>query len=96
MKVMISQPMNGKTEEQIKTERAELVEKLKEDGHEILDTVFEDFDENASPIAYLAKSIEFIDKADCIVFMEGWNKARGCKIEHEVAVNYGKKVIYCN
>ena len=26
--------------------------------------------------------------------MDGWEKARGCKIEHDVAVNYGKKVFY--
>lgn len=26
----------------------------------------------------------------------GWEYARGCKIEHEVAVEYGKKVMYEN
>lgn len=31
-----------------------------------------------------------------IVFMKGWEKARGCKIEHQVAVEYGKQVTYCN
>ena len=28
--------------------------------------------------------------------MKGWEKARGCKIEHQVAVEYGKEVLYCN
>ena len=92
MKIMISQPMKGKTEKEIKDEREELVKKLQEEGHEVLETVFEDFDCYASPIAYLARSIEFLDKADAVVFMKGWENARGCKIEHEVAQKYGKYI----
>ena len=45
-------------------------------------------------IYYLSKSIEFIGKADVIYFMKGWEKARGCKIEHEVAAEYGKECRY--
>ena len=90
MKIMISQPMKNKTNEQIREERAELVRKLKEEGHEVLETAFEDFDENASPIVYLAKSIEFLDKADAVVFMKGWGNARGCRIEYQIAKDYGK------
>ena len=93
MKIMISQPMRGKTNEQIREERVELVEKLESQGHEVLETVFEDFDCYASPIAYLAKSIEFLDKADAVVFMKGWQEARGCRIEHQIAVDYGKFVM---
>lgn len=47
-------------------------------------------------IHYLSKSIEIIGKVDCLYFMKGWEKARGCKIEHEVAVNYNKECIYEN
>lgn len=90
MKIMISQPMRGKTEKEIKDEREELVKKLQNEGHEILETVFEDFDCYASPIAYLARSIEFLDKADAVVFMKGWENARGCIIEHEIALKYNK------
>lgn len=92
MKIMISQPMRGKTEKEIKDEREELVKKLQEEGHEVLETVFEDFDCYASPIAYLARSIEFLDKADAVVFMKDWENARGCKIEHEIALKYEKYI----
>ena len=92
MKIMISQPMRGKTEKEIKNEREALVKKLQEEGHEVLETVFEDFDCYASSIAYLARSIEFLDKADAVVFMKGWENARGCKIEHEIALKYGKYI----
>lgn len=90
MKIMISQPMRGKTEKQIKDEREYLVKQLQDEGHEVLETVFDDFDCYASPIAYLARSIEFLDKADAVVFMKGWENARGCIIEHEIALKYNK------
>ena len=95
MKLMISQPMRCKTNEQIREERAELVRKLQVEGNEVIDTVL-DISENKSPIFYLAKSIELLDTVDAVVFMPGWQQARGCKIEHEVAVEYGKQVFYEN
>lgn len=38
---MISQPMKGKTNEQIREERANLIKKLEEQGNKVVDTVFE-------------------------------------------------------
>ena len=89
MKIMISQPMRGKTNEQIRKEREELVRRLQEEGHEVIDTVL-DISENKSPIYYLSKSIELLAKADDVVLMKGWQEARGCRIEYTVAVEYGK------
>ena len=91
MKIMISQPMAGKTNEQILDERKELVRELQNEGHIIIDTVL-DISENKSPIYYLAKSIELLDQADAVVFMKGWQEARGCKVEHFIALEYGKYV----
>lgn len=93
MKIMISQPMKGKTNEQIKEERAELVKRLQEEGHEVVDTVFENApaDEDVA-IFMLSQSIRYIGKVDAVVFMQGWENARGCKIEHEVALKYGKYI----
>lgn len=97
MKVMISQPMKGKTNEQIRQERAELVKRLEEQGHEVVDTVFEEAPADEDIAIYmLSQSIRYIGKVDALYFMRGWEKARGCKIEHEVAVQYGKKVYYDN
>ena len=97
MKLMISQPMRGKTNEQIREERAELVSRLQEEGNEVIDTVFENAPEDEDiAMDMLSQSIRYIGKVDGIVFMKGWEKARGCKIEHEVAVEYGKQVFYNN
>lgn len=96
MKIMICQPMSGKSEEQIRQERDELISKIQEEGDTYIDTIFQDevpkgFD---IPIYYLAKSIETIAYADKIIFMDGWDKARGCIIEHEVATSYDKIISY--
>ena len=91
MKLMISQPMRGKTNEQIKAERKSLVEELEKQGHEVLDTVFDLAPKDCdTAIYYLSKSIEFLGQADGVVFMPGWQQARGCRIEYQVATEYGK------
>ena len=97
MKIMISQPMKGKTNEQIREERAELVKRLQEEGIEVVDTIFENAPADEDMAIYmLSQSIRYIGKVDAVYFMKGWEKARGCKIEHEVAVQYGKQVFYEN
>ena len=91
MKLMISQPMKGKTNEQIKAERADLVKKLEAEGHKVVDTVFDLAPSGVDEAIYfLSKSIEFISQVDGLIFMPGWNTARGCRIEYQVALEYGK------
>lgn len=92
MKIMISQPMRGKNSERIRWERETLVKELQEAGHYVIDTVL-DLSEDRSPIYYLAKSIELLDQADAVVFMRGWQDARGCRIEHQIAKDYGKFIM---
>lgn len=96
LRVMISQPMRGKTNKQIREERAELVKKLEKDNFEVVDTIIS---ENApkscnEAIYYLSKSIEFISKVDIVYFMKGWKEARGCKIENKICQDYGKQTMY--
>ena len=44
-------------------------------------------------IWYIGKSLEVLAHADIAVFANGWNSARGCIIEHEVAKRYGIPVL---
>ena len=94
----ISQPMKGKTEEKIREERRELVEKLMEMGYETVDSVFSDFpnaeiEYTSVPLAYLAKSLNLLAKCDGVAFASGWANARGCRIEHECAKEYGIPIL---
>lgn len=96
MKIMISQPMRGKTEKQIIMERAELIKELEKQGHEVVDTIFsQDAPKDSDAGVYLlAKSIEAMATVDAVIFMPGWNNARGCIIEHQVASTYNKFIKY--
>ena len=93
MKIIISQPMKGKTEQQVRDERTALVSKIEASGNTVIDTIFPDFtNEGNIPVKYLAKSLEAIADVDAVVFMDGWKEARGCKIERQVCEDYGIQI----
>jgi hypothetical protein len=89
-KVFISQPMKGRAQEDILKEREELIAKVGPDV-EVLDSHFKDFDGNA--LAFLGKAIGVLAQADIVAFGKGWEEARGCKIEHACAKEYGLEII---
>lgn len=91
-KLFISQPMKGKTDEQILAEREQAIEaakKLVGEEVEIIDSFFQAAPADAKPLWFLGKSLELLSSADVAYFAPGWNQFRGCKIEHECAVQYG-------
>ncbi len=92
MKVMISQPMRGLTDEQIREGRKIVTEYLENKGYEVIDTIFtEEPPENSDRgMWYLAKSIEAMSEVDGVIFMKGWEDARGCVAEEYIARKYGK------
>jgi predicted RNase H-like HicB family nuclease len=95
MKVVISQPMKGKTREQIMEERKRALEVAKIKGDEVIETVYEDYkDEGNIPIKCLARSIEAIGDADAVIFMNGYSAARECSVEYLVCAEYGIRAIF--
>ena len=40
-------------------------------------------------LEYLGESLKLLARADIAYFAPGWNEARGCKIEHVCAEEYG-------
>ena len=95
MKYFISQPLNGKTDEEIKAKRKEVETAIleQEPDAEILDSFFEGAPHDAKPLWFLGKSLEILSNADIAYFCEGWENARGCKLENECALAYGITVI---
>lgn len=96
MKVFISQPMKGKTNEEIKAERNRLIGKVRAlygDDIEIIDSFFENAPAEAKPLWFLGKSLELLATADVAAFARGWRDARGCRIENICAIEYGIEVV---
>nr|DAJ47425.1 MAG TPA: protein of unknown function (DUF4406) [Caudoviricetes sp.] len=101
---MISQPMAGKTDEQIAATREKAIADLEAMGYEVVNTLFTDewYSDAAMkergvvqvPLCYLAKSLENMSLCHAAYFAKGWEKARGCRIEHDAAVAYGLEVLY--
>jgi len=96
MKIFISQPMRGKSQEQIYAERARVVAELKAIGLEEMDSFVTDKSptDGNTALWFLGASFQILSKADGVYFMDGWQEARGCRLEHEAAVAYGLKIIH--
>ena len=87
-KAMISQPMAGKTDEEIVAARERAVNFLELNGYEVINTLFTDewYSEKKMqergvvqiPLCFLAKSIENMSLCHAVYFVKGWEKARGC------------------
>ena len=103
-KAMLSQPMVGKTNEEIVATRERAIKVLKEKGFEIVNTLFTDewYSKEKMmergvvqiPLCFLAKSLENMSLCHAAYFCKGWENARGCRIEHEAAKAYGLEIIY--
>lgn len=96
-RLFISQPMKGKTNDEIVAERNAAVEaatRVLGEPVELIDSFFKDAPHDAKPLWFLAKSLELLSTADIVYFATGWEKYRGCKIEHTCAVDYNIPVIY--
>lgn len=96
-RLFVSQPMRGKTDEQILAEREIAVAEAKRllgEEVEVIDSFFQGvcFEDN-KPLYLLGKSLELMATADAIYCAPGYEKARGCRIEKLCALEYGIPVV---
>lgn len=102
LRVFISLPMSGRSDEEVKRD-IEMVEKIVGEKHwfgdevEFVDnlltqTELELFDLLDKPVTknllYLGTAITKMASCHAVVFAPDWDKARGCRIEFDVAKEY--------
>ena len=108
--IFISQPMTGKSEEEILATRQREIDKIHQlfdaDGVEIniIDSYIDDatrkhFQKYTSDdinwdIYWLSQSLERLAMADMIWLCDGWEYSKGCNVELECAIQYGVSVVY--
>ena len=96
-KLFISQPMNGKTDDEILKEREIAIRKAKEElgeDVEVIDSFFENEPKvKTIPLWHLGESLKLLSEADIAYFAHGWQDARGCLIEQRCANDYGVQTI---
>ena len=95
MRIFISMPMSGKTNEEIREQFMKitryLTSKYKNQNAAVIDSICDDNLPN--PLSYLAHSINLLATADAVYFAPNWDKYRGCIIEHECAEKYGLRIL---
>ena len=108
--IFISQPMTGKSEEEILATRQKAIDEIHQlaskDGVEINiiasyidDATRKRFEERVSDdinwdIFWLSQSLERLAMADTIWLCDGWEYSKGCNVELECAISYGLDIVY--
>lgn len=97
LKVFISQPMSGKTSEEIRAARNGAKILLCRFYHDYFLEFIESFNPSAlgddKPIKELGKCISLMQDADVVYFAKGYEESRGCAVEFETASKYGKRIL---
>ena len=95
MRVFISQPMSGISQEEIEKRREKIIEMiedryLNEDIEFIYSIVKEKPNDNVryEPVWYLGNSIQLLSTATIVYFDKNWQTARGCRIERDICEFY--------
>ena len=101
IKIFLSQPMRGFTDEEIIARREEDIKQLKkyfkDEPFEVINTLFKEEATAKNPaVEYLARSIAELANADYIAMSYDFESARGCLIEHKIADEYSIEKIYLN
>ena len=107
--IFISQPMSGKSEEEILATRQKAIDKIHQlaskDGEQvnIIDSYIDDATRNEFQgrmgdainwdIYWLSQSLQKLALADTIWLCDGWGHSKGCKIELECAMKYGLDIV---
>lgn len=96
MKVYISQPYAFKSDEEIVKVREDIIKQLHDylKDVEVLDSVIQK--EQTFGLKQLSQSILVLSDADAIIFAPGWEKSRGCRIEHTIAQEFNIPIINLN
>ena len=98
-RLFISQPMRGKTDEEILAVREKAIasaEKHIGEEVEVIDSFFQNAPTDARPLWFLGKSLELLSTADVAFFAKNWEEYRGCRIEATCALEYGIDMVFEN
>lgn len=99
IRIFISQAMSGRTTEFVNCEREEVIDNFRKWGIDAglfeEDDIFVDVNENFGDevpgkgrIYYLGRSIQNMEEADYVIFVTGYENAKGCLVEHTAATRY--------
>ena len=95
VKVFVSQPMRGKTNEEIMKERERVKDVVKRlyPLHIVKVEILDSFIKNSnSSLETFIRGLNKMYEADLIYFVKGFKEYRGCKLEFEIATEYNARM----
>ena len=108
--IFISQPMTGKSEEEILATRQKEIEKIHQsfEADDVEINIIPSYIDDATrkhlqkytsddinwDIFWLSQSLERLAMADMIWLCDGWEHSKGCNIEFACAIQYGLGIVY--
>ena len=99
---VISQPMRNIDPDKVALQREKAEAAVRAAGYEPIDTVYEedfkyavDSDNIVNPaLWYMGLALARLSLAHVIYMCDGWDTARGCRIEHQAAIDFGVDIMY--
>ncbi len=98
MKIFISMPMKAKGEEQVRQEMNKVFDFIKNKlpEAELIDSIISGADKSIAikgddvGVWYLGESVKRLSEADIVFFVNNYADFRGCSIEKQISLAYGK------
>lgn len=92
MNIFVSMPMNGKTDEEIIAKMQEVEKKFNKDNVGYVVCGYTDTTDMVNVphifVNCLSEAIKRMSYCDVVYFVDGWQTARGCQIEHDICMEY--------
>lgn len=95
VKVFVSQPMRGKTNEEIMKERERVKDVVKRlyPLHIVKVEILDSYIKNSnSSLETFIRGLNKMYEADLVYFVKGFKEYKGCKLEFEIATQYNARM----
>lgn len=94
MKIYISLPITGRDIEEVEARCIFASGVLEKKGHVPVSPLDVSADRDAPYSEHIGKDIAALLESDAVVFLEGYESSKGCRLEHAAAKLYGKEIYY--
>lgn len=94
MKIYISIPITGHDIEEVEASCIYASGVIQAKGHTPVSPLDVSPDPDATYAEHMGNDIEALLCCDAVLFLDGWRTSKGCRLEHEAAIIYGKVAFY--
>lgn len=94
MKVYISLPITGHDIEEVEANCIYASGVIQAKGHTPVSPLDVSPDPDATYAEHMGRDISALLECDAVLFLEGYENSKGCRLEHAAAEIYNKQIIY--